>query len=106
MIGDAFPEEVSVGRVFNYRVGANGVVERMADGELDLAAMQEVVGGYIELVVPQDGVDVYVNEEGLLKSLPYNLLVSKLSGRVLVGDAVVCVREGTHLQRALQAGVV
>ena len=62
--------------------------------EIDgLADMQGVVDGYIELVFdPEDNYEIYVNEEGLLHGLPLNALASLISGRRIVGTALVTGR--------------
>ena len=55
-----------------------------------LKDMQDVVGGFIECASePTDNYDVYVNEEGLPKGLPLNILASLISGRKLLGPALV-----------------
>ena len=41
-----------------------------------LAALQEVVGGYIETVSLFPHIVVIVNEEGALKNLPFNLFLA------------------------------
>lgn len=70
------------------------VVEIKASEALGYA--QGRVVGYIERVPTIPGsdshksdMDVYVNEEGLLKGLPFNNRASKLAGQHLVGPAVV-----------------
>ncbi len=58
--------------------------------DVDLRTLQELVGGYIQLVQMQeiDG-DMYVNEEGLLMGLEYNAKASDLTGQYIVGTAVI-----------------
>lgn len=70
------------------------------DGEVSkalvngLQSYQQVVGGYIEGVFGPDFV-MYVNEEGLLKGLPYNESASLFASRAfnhpvhLVGPVVI-----------------
>jgi len=54
-----------------------------------LAEMQKYVGGYIEFVyLPNDEIMV-VNEEGLLKGLPFNDVASLIAKRTIVGDALI-----------------
>ena len=48
-----------------------------------LENLQNIVGGYIEAVTIRPGVVVICNEEGRMKGLEYNCIVS---GRDLVGD--------------------
>lgn len=61
-------------------------------GPLGLEQLQELVGGYIEIVfarVARKPAQFVVDEEGLLKDRPYNERASYLAGRPLVGDVVV-----------------
>lgn len=66
------------------------------DSPARLAKMQELVGGYVEAIHLRGGQTMFVNEEGLLKSLPRNeaatLLMTK-AGRPLnnyiVGNVIV-----------------
>ena len=73
----------------------------MTDGRYDAAdfrepstlkALQEAVGGYIEVVHPE-GLPPHfcmvVNEEGRLLGLPINTRASLLFGEAIVGDAVI-----------------
>lgn len=53
-----------------------------------LPQLNELVGGYIDAVRGDDFVG-YVNDEGLLIGLPYNLFASILFGRDLVGNVVI-----------------
>ena len=54
-------------------VTTDDVVEaRVFDG---LTAMQDAVNGYLEHVVVDDDVHLYVNEEGLMMNLPVNLTI-------------------------------
>ena len=64
--------------------------------EPSLEQLQKAVGGYIEVVkVRFEGKirDAYVNEEGLLKQLPYNPYASELSvnRHHLVGNIAIWV---------------
>lgn len=78
--------------------------EETEEPTIGLKRLQEAVGGRVECVsLPWDGMgrlesfdmDVWVNEEGLLHSLPQNpavsLLASYISGhaRFLVGNAII-----------------
>jgi hypothetical protein len=58
------------------------------DNEI-LAAMQEAVGGFIEVIRLQDGSYMVFNEEGQMRQLALNALASGLAGRPVVGDAIV-----------------
>lgn len=59
-----------------------------------LKAMQEVVGGYIQEIVPfKDDVAIICNEEGKLQNLPPNRAIYDREGKVadvIVGDFFIC----------------
>ena len=57
-------------------------IETMIDSSLK--SLQKIVGGYIELIRIRD-IDIYVNEEGLMMDLPYNIT---MRGVTLVGTIV------------------
>ena len=67
------------------------------DGEPTLKAMQEAVGGYIEVVYAENGDQIILDEEGRLKGKPINEDASEhwLGDRCdndtanIVGDAIV-----------------
>jgi len=67
------------------------------DGEPTLKAMQEAVGGYIEVVYAENGDQIILDEEGRLKGKPINEDASEhwLGDRWdndtanIVGDAVI-----------------
>lgn len=67
---------------------------RKAEIENSLAAFQAVVGGYIEGVY-SDEVTIYVNEEGLIRSLAFNPTASQFAqhltgyGYRLAGTALI-----------------
>ncbi len=56
-----------------------------------LEAAQEMVGGMVEMVRSPTNPDIQilVNEEGLLKGLPFNEEATKLCGTGIVGNAVI-----------------
>jgi|TARA_R110000824_G_scaffold72141_2_gene184273 hypothetical protein len=56
-----------------------------------LERAQELVGGFVEMVrSPTDqDIQVLVNEEGLLKGLPFNEEASKMCDTGIVGDAII-----------------
>ncbi|KKM07213.1 hypothetical protein LCGC14_1736140 [marine sediment metagenome] len=59
---------------------------------LTLEEMQGLVGGYIERIsVRYEGKlrDMWVNEEGLLDSLPQNHEASRIARRLIVGDVFI-----------------
>ncbi len=55
---------------------------REAEVDNELGAFQAIVGGYIEPIYGRVGT-IYVNEEGLLRSLPVNPLATLFAERVL-----------------------
>ena len=69
-----------------------------AEGEKDwveadistLKKMQGYVDGYIELVWLNDEDVLVVNEEGLIRGLPFNYNASYLANKPIVGDAIYC----------------
>lgn len=58
--------------------------------DVQLEEMQEIVGGYIEIVRLDEKTIMVVNEEGLVYNLPYNAKASRLCGIPIVGDVLVC----------------
>lgn len=58
-----------------------------------LPALQQAVGGYIELVRLSGGRVMYVNEEGRLNGLLPNMAASTMANQVIVGDVVVLTAE-------------
>jgi hypothetical protein len=67
----------------------------VASRDITLKEAQEKVGGYVEVLrgglLDED--IMLVEEDGLLKQLPYNELASWAAGRDVVGDVVVMKRE-------------
>lgn len=58
----------------------------------DFGSLQKQVGGYVELVHPQDMFPPFVmlvNEDGKLLRLEENALASNIYGFLLVGDVVI-----------------
>lgn len=61
-----------------------------------LKEMQEIVGGYIEILDLRNGKIIILNEEGKLENLPYNLEATVmyrsayLTSDFIVGDVLVC----------------
>jgi hypothetical protein len=76
-------------------IRTDGTREELEDRPPTLEEMQEVVGGYIEVVASAQDPDeiLIVNEEGRLKDLPVNELASLVAQRVIVGDVVVLPNE-------------
>lgn len=62
----------------------------------ELKEMQEIVGGYIEVIRLNDGRIIIVNEEGLPQGLPVNIEATNILRRdhsttqYIVGNAIVC----------------
>tara|TARA_R100000388_G_C7199318_1_gene137658 strand:+ start:137 stop:370 length:234 start_codon:yes stop_codon:yes gene_type:complete len=56
-----------------------------------LEKAQELVGGLVEVVRSPDNPtwQILVNEEGLLRDLPFNPEASKICNTGIVGDAVI-----------------
>lgn len=54
-----------------------------------LAQLQRIVGGLIERATPDEDIDVWANEEGLLMGLPHNPLASALLATCIVGDVAI-----------------
>jgi hypothetical protein len=75
------------------RIDPDGTVTDITIDGLD--SMQAVVGGLIEPIQFHDGT-MYVNEEGLLESLPLNPVASKLYGGYVVGSALLLGNGDRH----------
>jgi len=73
------------------------IVEVQSNGSPLYKQMNEVVGGYYENVYPRrlkEGFVMVVNEEGLMKELPLNIIGSYLyetdkHGSPIVGDVII-----------------
>lgn len=74
-------------------------VETDAEGVIPLEAMQDAVGGWIECWWLGDAgfphLDMFLNEEGKLDGLSFNVVATALSGirargDCIVGDVLVC----------------
>lgn len=59
--------------------------------ENDLKALQEFVGGYIEVVPIAKDAAVICNEEGRLRGLPFN---TRVNGRAFVGPLLIVGVDG------------
>lgn len=81
-------------RVVIAKPGEAPVVAEIDNG---LRAMQEVVGGLVELVQVGD-LDVWVNEEGLLLELPFN---REIAGIPMVGPILVAASTKSGKTRGL-----
>ena len=74
-------------------------IHKFSDKELTLEEMQELVGGYIQVLTSKDGnADIVIDEEGKMKSKPPNFEATRLwlgDNRdkwydIIVGDVIVC----------------
>ena len=74
-------------------------VDADADGIITLDALQGAVGGWIECwwlgEAEFPDLDMFINEEGKLNGLSFNMVATRLSGifargDCIVGDTVVC----------------
>ena len=79
---------------FHPGVARGEVIALSDDQAIAFAAMQKLVGGWLE-VVPMGRFDVYCNEDGLSKKMPPNRRLP--DGRLLVGPIVVLRRSGSDL---------
>jgi hypothetical protein len=69
-----------------------------------LEELQGFVGGYIEALYPDDGLIMFLNEDGKRLGLPRNMIATLMMtgrlypGDVIVGTVVVCtpVEAGQH----------
>lgn len=61
----------------------------ITDKRPTLKEAQDIVGGYVEMVIDTDLMQLMVDEEGLLKNLPFNPEASKMADRHIVGSALV-----------------
>lgn len=57
--------------------------------EFQLEELQELVGGYIEVVGKVGGKLVYADEDGNPKGLPVNRIASSKVGKVIVGTVFI-----------------
>lgn len=80
-------------RVIVVRVGLMPEVRELEEGET-LAAMQEVVGGYVECIELGDGVDLWSNESALLLDLPINRVIPTVAPEVPEGWDFVVREDG------------
>lgn len=83
-----------------------GVEERtieMFHLEPSLEVLQEKVGGYVELITPNGKVDVYVDEDGLMKQLPVTcILAHNRNGSVtVVGPVLFVLKRADSIAEAM-----
>ena len=75
-----------------YLIEVNVTESKQYEGEVIIPDLQQAVGGIIEVIHLQDSIMI-VNEEGLIKELPYNILASGIAGMPIVGNAVLLTHE-------------
>lgn len=54
-----------------------------------LDEVQKVVGGYVQVIRLAHNMKLLVNEDGLMKGLPLNILASQMANRKIVGDVIL-----------------
>lgn len=74
-------------KIENRKVTLTDIANSTPDEELH--AMQDAIGGYIEVVRISDDAALIVDEEGLLKVLCQNALASLVSRQQIVGTALL-----------------
>ena len=69
----------------------NIMITVFEDNQPTLQEAQKIVGGLVEMVHSPSEPDwqILVNEEGLLKGLPFNAEATELCGTGIVGPAIV-----------------
>ena len=72
-----------------YEVGGWDYEQALLGGSSQLKQLQDIVGGYIEIVQLGGGEIAVINEEGRMHGLPYNQNASMVTGMDLVGDVVI-----------------
>lgn len=82
----------------NSVINTDGTTTPLPDGELSLEFMQEVVGGYIEIVPIGSNLYIVCNEEGKLIELPPNptaTIICMAFGFCddIVGNVIICTRD-------------
>jgi hypothetical protein len=65
-------------------------VEPKNKTDFSLEELQEIVGGYIEIVQLGDRKVMVVNEDGVFFNLPINTKATNLYNSVIVGDVLIC----------------
>jgi hypothetical protein len=71
-------------------IQADGTIAKLQISEAEqLEKLQELVNGYIEVISITPTQYMVVNEEGIILSLPLNLLASELAGFSIYGSVVI-----------------
>jgi hypothetical protein len=76
-------------QVINLDSESGDMLTTITDKRPTLKEAQDIVGGYVEMVIDTDLMQLMVDEEGLLKNLPFNPEASKMADRHIVGNALV-----------------
>lgn len=76
-------------------IEVNATESKQYEGEVQLNDLQKAVGGLIEVIHMKDAIMI-VNEEGLIKELPYNILASSIIGAPIMGDVVLLTNESVR----------
>jgi len=64
-------------------------VTTVVDECVTLEQAQEIVGGYVEMVLLNNGDQMLVDEEGLLKSKQSNPIATIIAKRHIVGNVII-----------------
>lgn len=75
-----------------------------AGAHYELDELQDIVGGYIQIISLHDGRQMVINDEGKLQALPYNSIATDIAHEAeaifpndfIVGDVLIC-KEGDIL---------
>lgn len=91
-------------RVIVCRVGLPPTVQQLAADEHGdhLPAMQAIVGGHIELLALEGGLDLWCNEDALGLQLPLNVIIPALAPEVPAGVELLTL--GDELARPGELG--
>lgn len=81
--------------VYHYVVGTEQPAFKSI--ERTLGNLQDLVGGYIEVVHLREGLQLVCNEEGLIRHLPVGFLVASAGGIIPIhGNFFICRQFGSN----------
>ncbi len=86
-------------KIIKLEVGKKAFLKEIDETD-KLSAMQEEVGGLIELILLEDGVAMVVNEEGLINGSKLNRIVKDKNDEVITiaaGNCFICGDTGEDL---------
>lgn len=66
-----------------------GYVIDVEKGKFPFKQLQELVGGYVEVLYLKDGSVLCMNEDGRSMNLPLNIDATEIAGMEIVGDTVL-----------------